>query len=217
MIRCVVFDFDGTLVQSNAVKRRSFHEAAALLGPVSDIVDRVLAECAGDRYVLTRAIVERARAARRLVIADVPSLPETLALRYTQLCDDAIASAPFVPGAIEMLEELHGEGRALFINSATPPAPLASAVRRRGLGRYFRAVWGNERSKVENLQAAMVLAAAEAAETAFVGDGEPDRAAAAGVGCHFVGVLNAYTDFQRPATHVLRELGALPRLLREIA
>jgi phosphoglycolate phosphatase-like HAD superfamily hydrolase len=216
MIRCVVFDFDGTLVQSNAIKRQSFFEAATVIGDLSDIVERVLAECPGDRHGVTRAIVECARAAGRLSAPDVSTLPDTLAQRYTELCDDAIAACPFVPGARELLDELRGEGCDLFINSATPPGPLASAVRRRDLGSYFRGVWGNERSKVENLRAAMSMAGAGASETAFVGDAEPDRAAAAEVGCHFVGLLNEFSDFRTAPRHALRELHDLGRLLREM-
>jgi beta-phosphoglucomutase-like phosphatase (HAD superfamily) len=49
-IRCVAFDFDGTLVDSNAVKRQAYFEAARREDPSGQLVAAVLAELPqGDR------------------------------------------------------------------------------------------------------------------------------------------------------------------------
>ena len=51
MIRCVVFDFDGTLVDSNAIKRAAFFEAVHTVDPNGAYMEKVLqAPKPGDRF-----------------------------------------------------------------------------------------------------------------------------------------------------------------------
>jgi phosphoglycolate phosphatase-like HAD superfamily hydrolase len=214
-VRVVAFDFDGTLVQSNAIKRDAFYGAVRSFGDLSDVVRQVLAENPGDRYVITATIATRA--ADRLPPAGERPWAEVFADRYTRICEEQILECPFVPGAIECLEALRRDGRLLYVNSATPGDPLRSVVRRRGLDGYFAGVWGNERGKADNLRRALAECAAAPGELAFVGDSEADGAAALEVGCHFVGVLNQHSDFrQRPAA-VVEDLHGLGRLVGAMA
>jgi phosphoglycolate phosphatase len=210
MIRGVGFDFDGTLVQSNAIKRQAFYQTARLLGDGLDgLVDAVLRDVRGDRYAILRELATRAAAQRALPAPGDRAWPERLADEYTRICEDEITRCPVVPGAIEALEALARRGCALFINSATPTAPLVAVVARRGLSHHFRAVLGNDAGKVENLRHGLALAGATPDELLFVGDGEADRAAAAEIGCRFVGVSNEFSDFREPPAHVVSDLHGL--------
>jgi len=211
MIRCVGFDFDGTLVQSNAIKRQAFYQTARLLGEGLDaLVDDVLRDVRGDRYAILRELAVRAAARGPLPASPGErAWPERLADEYTRICEDEIARCPVVPGALEALEALGRRGCALFINSATPTAPLVAVVARRGLNRHFRAVLGNDAGKIENLRHGLALAGATPDELLFVGDGEADRAAAEAIGCRFVGVSNEFSDFRKPPAHVVADLHGL--------
>ena len=49
--KCIVFDFDGTLVNSNSIKRDTFFEIAAQVSDSEHIMEEVLHRSAGkDRY-----------------------------------------------------------------------------------------------------------------------------------------------------------------------
>jgi len=65
-IRSVVFDFDGTLVDSNAIKRQMFFETTSSLGNISDIVEQILKKESGDRNVVFREIVSVLKKQNRL-------------------------------------------------------------------------------------------------------------------------------------------------------
>jgi phosphoglycolate phosphatase-like HAD superfamily hydrolase len=209
MIRCVAFDFDGTLVQSNAIKRQAFFQTVRLLGEdLDDVVEDVLRHVPGDRYILLREMAARADARRPLPPSGT-AWPERLADAYTKICDDEIARCPEVPGAMEALETLRRRGCALFINSSTPSAPLVAVVNRRNMGGSFRGVWGNDAGKVENLQRALALTNARVDEMVFVGDAEADRAAAATLGCRFVGVANEFNDFKERPEPLVADLTGL--------
>ena len=60
MIRCVDFDFDGTLVDSNAIKRDCFFETFTDLDPGGETVAHVLDVVQpGDHYDIVREIATR--------------------------------------------------------------------------------------------------------------------------------------------------------------
>ena len=50
-IRCIVFDFDGTLVESNPIKREAYYEIFARTTGSADVLERVIrANPEADRY-----------------------------------------------------------------------------------------------------------------------------------------------------------------------
>ena len=63
MISCIVFDFDGTLVDSNEIKIRTYYEVARPHDPDGSVVGKVLANGPHvDRFhVIRRILGELAR------------------------------------------------------------------------------------------------------------------------------------------------------------
>jgi phosphoglycolate phosphatase-like HAD superfamily hydrolase len=191
MIRCVAFDFDGTLVDSNQIKRQAFFDVVADYDPEGSVVSEVLDEIRpGDRYAVTREI---ARLLCERGGMPAGSDPEATAVRwaqaYTRRCEEGVSKCPEIPGATAALEALAGRGIALYVNSATPEAPLQRVVRLRSMSRRFRGILGGPASKLANLRRIGDAAGVEREELLFVGDGEDDRSAAASFGCPFAGVV----------------------------
>jgi beta-phosphoglucomutase-like phosphatase (HAD superfamily) len=70
-IRLFVFDFDGTLVQSNAIKRNAFYDIAKQYIGSSALLDDLLkAKPPLDRYGICRALAERFDGADATALAD---------------------------------------------------------------------------------------------------------------------------------------------------
>lgn len=199
-IRLFVFDFDGTLVQSNAIKRSLFYELTADIAGSAALLDALLrAEPPLDRHGIFRALADK-----------VPGLdPQALTTAYTAACEARIAAAPEVPGAFTLLSALRNAGRFCVVNSATPEAALRSLVSRMPMGPLLQAVYGRPAGKVENIGRAMDLAGATPERTVVIGDGEADRQAALAAGCGFIGVKSDNNDFQEPPTLLLRDLREL--------
>ncbi len=219
MICCVVFDFDGTLVASNEIKRRTFLEIARPWDPQGEVVAAMLERWpAADRFEKTRKIAE-CLIAEGLLPAESSAAgwASRLAREYTAQCERAIAACPEVSGATAALEELSGRGLRLYINSATPTESLRRLLKLRAWDRLFRAVYGSECSKAANLARIGREAGAGRNEIVQVGDGADDRSAAEQAGCHFVAVAacggEACGTAGIPAVRDLRELiDLLPKL-----
>jgi len=212
--RCVVFDFDGVLVDSNATKRRAYFAIFADLDPTGELVATALATHGdGDRFQIIGAISERLVATGRLPMED--ATVADFATAYNEICEEFAATCAEIGGASAALEVL-APRCALYINSATPEAPLRRIVARRGWEQHFRAVLGRPRSKVENLQDALEREGLAPQQAVMVGDGRHDIAAARTLGCRFVGVRNSFNDFDTAGLLMLDDLYGLPALLAEL-
>lgn len=217
MIKAIGFDFDGTLVQSNAIKQDAYYAVTRQFGDIASIVRQVLAENAGDRTAILGKIAAQAADLGRLPApADARPWAAILVEQYSRHCEDAIAACPEVPGAMRALDDMFHRGYGLFLNSATPLAPLEKVLARRDMSRLFGGVYGGFSGKVENIKAGMARFGASPRETLFVGDNEVDRAAAEVVGCHFIGILNSFSGYLEQPGHLVADMTGVAPILAAI-
>jgi phosphoglycolate phosphatase-like HAD superfamily hydrolase len=204
----VAFDFDGTLVRSNRIKRDCFYQTVADVPGASAILDDLFAShYRGDRFALFGEVV------RRLGSGSPVLTPDDLAGHYGKLCRERIACADEVPGAEAALTRLSQAGARMYLISATPQQPLDQLVSDRGLTRYFDLVLGAPIGKPAHLRRVIDKSAITPAEIVMVGDGHDDQAAAADAGCRFIAVTDQPTvPFSEVETSI-PDLWGLPQLL----
>lgn len=193
--RCIAFDFDGTLVDSNAIKRESYFEVLAGVEGAGAEIETVLRDHPREDR---SGILARVHA--RLAARGCPSLPSVAALveAYSETCEVRVIACPPVPGALAALDGLR-DSHALYLASATPEDALVRVVSGRGWAGRFRGVFGGPRSKVENLSRIAALEGLAPAEMVYVGDAAVDREAADEFGCAFLGFGSSARDAPDPS------------------
>jgi len=216
MIRCIVFDFDGTLVDSNSIKRSIAYEIVRKFDGGHTILDRVYAEnCSGDRYTIFTRFAQ-------LVSREIAPLKESifigreLAKEYTRLCEHAVSVCAEIPGTSVVLSKLLRSGFLLAINSATPTATLQDIVTKRGWLGTFSEVLGAPASKAENLASIAEKFSLAKSEITMVGDRLSDLVGAQDFGCHFVGLMQSDSDFLAPLQFGISNLTELLKVLDKI-
>jgi pyrophosphatase PpaX len=176
----VLFDLDGTLVDSNALTVRSLGQTAeAVLG--RRFPEEQLA-----------ALVGGGSAARQLATLDSDRVDE-LVRDYGERIGPAYDEVACFAGMVEVLTELKRRGTRLAVVSAKRRDVVERAFAAAGIAGYFEAVVGaedTERHKPdpEPLLKALQLLGAEAATAAYVGDSPYDAEAARAAGLYAVAV-----------------------------
>ncbi len=187
-IRVIVFDFDGTLVDSNRIKAEAYFR----LFPADDrharIIQEVLAEIfEQSRYAIFEQILRRLEITEKELRDNV----NTLAERYDAIVVAGTKTCPEKAGAEAALKKL-APAYALYVSSTTPEVSLKEIIRFRGWDGYFRSVFGYPHRKAETLRYVMSLENVKRQQVLVVGDGESDRASAMENGCTFVQVTEGF-------------------------
>jgi phosphoglycolate phosphatase-like HAD superfamily hydrolase len=212
MIRVVVFDFDGTLVDSNRIKADCLIRTVEHLEGGPALISAV-SKLGGDRFAIFDEFSRRyfGKTSPR----DVPASAKSLVSRYSECCYRGIAAASERRGARQTLSILYRRGYRLWVLSATPVTHLRELLHRRGLDRWLNGALGSPMSKVDGLKLILRQERVQRSELVMVGDGFDDEAAASAVKVRFAGItlerrLPVRGRFELP------NLYRLPPLLEEL-
>lgn len=179
-MRIVVFDLDGTLIDSNAIKRNAFFGLAKPDPGGGERMARLLSTVTGDRHAIWSAYIRE-----RDGEDAAPSAVFEAVQAYNAIVDNAVAAAPQMPGASDLLTRLRKAGLQLAVSSATPLENLTAILAMRGWLDWFDTVAGSPANKAETLHVLSLKHRISADQIAVVGDGEEDRSSAEVLGCIF--------------------------------
>ncbi|MBD3308023.1 HAD hydrolase-like protein, partial [candidate division KSB3 bacterium] len=186
-VKVLVFDFDGTLVQSNRLKYEAFFALFPRDERHGSLVRDVLADHLEEsRYTILAEVLRR----RGDPEAEIEQKVAKLAAAYNDLVVQGAKTCPECPGAEQTLRQLHGR-YPLYLSSTTPETALREILRFRGWDRYFKAIFGYPRHKSGTLREIIRRECMRPEQVLVVGDGESDERSAQDVGCRFFDVKDS--------------------------
>jgi len=192
-ITVIVFDFDGTLVQSNTLKYEAFFQVFPDDATHRTVVQQVLSEQHEEsRYAILAAILRALGGENE----QLDSTIKMLASRYNEIVLAGAKTCQECPGAQDILRTL-SQTYPLYLSSTTPEEALRDIVAARGWTGYFREIFGYPRQKLSTLRAIVEREQVQPQEVLVVGDGESDQRAAHEAGCVFFSV-NEHPLFDLP-------------------
>jgi len=210
MIKCVVFDFDGTLVESNEIKRRVFYKVTKDISGADLILNKIFSmPDSGDRYSIFNTLIENLKKTNKPDISAIH-----LSDLYTNICEHEISNAPEIPGALDTLIELKKRKVKMFVSSATPVNTLQRIIGMRGWGELFEDIMGSPESKKDHLKLILSSNNYSLSEVVYVGDSEADQKASLSMGCRFIGIGSDKSRFNSRPTVLLDTLKKLIKELR---
>jgi phosphoglycolate phosphatase-like HAD superfamily hydrolase len=178
----IVFDFDGTLVDSNDVKAKAFGELYKSYG--DEIVNKVVSyhnENTGvSRFQKFKYIQEQF-----LGESYNNEVKDDLSEIFARLVEERIPQVPYTQGALEFLDNNH-KNIPLFLASATPDKELKSIASQRGMQKYFEGIYGFPMTKSQILCHIINENSFLPDRILMVGDSFPDWEGAKNAGTRFI-------------------------------
>jgi len=173
MIKAVIFDFDGVILESADIKTEAFRELfSAYPEEVEKIVEYHLINAGISRYVKFRYFYEN-------ILGKSLSKEKEMELgkKFSEIILKKVLEAPFVKGALEFLTGSNCKYN-FFIASGTPEEELHDILRERCILKHFKEAHGSPKTKPDVIRDILSRYGFENKEVVYIGDAESDRCAA---------------------------------------
>lgn len=184
-----IFDFDGTLVDSNRIKQEAFYSVSAEAFDNQEIVDLVLTSMPEhSRFEIIEKVYSliSAKTGRNFSSQQVQ---EAINM-YSATVRERILSCPEINGASSILPYIKEQGGEIFISSNTPEEFLGELIQARAWGRLVAGHFGFPRKKTETISVIRKRMNVLPSDVLIVGDGISDKISAEENGCSFFGVTH---------------------------
>ncbi|MBI5050047.1 MAG: HAD family hydrolase [Nitrospirae bacterium] len=182
MIKAIIFDFDGVLVESVDIKTNAFAKLFESEGKeiVEKVVNYHLKNSGISRYEKFRYIY------REILVRSLSDEEfEVLCNRFATIVKDSVVEAPYVRGALQFLEKYSAVYRC-FIVTATPQKEIEEIVQRRGIAGFFKGIYGAPLKKEDTVKAILSSEGTRPQEAVYIGDALSDYNAAVRNGVNFI-------------------------------
>lgn len=207
MIRAIIFDFDGVLVESVNVKTQAFRDLYADYGAV--VVEKVVGyhlEHGGISRFEKFKYCHRNFLGKEICTEELQKLGNEFSLRVKE----AVIKAPWVSGAHGFLIDYHNK-LPLFVASGTPDDEIREIIERRDMSRFFVSVMGSPASKAEIMETFCGVHQFNRDRVLMVGDSLTDYEGARASGIRFIGRTTLDRNPFPPEVIVLEDLRTLAR------
>jgi HAD superfamily hydrolase (TIGR01549 family) len=173
VIKAIIFDVDGVILESAGIKTKAFEILFAdYPDKLSEIISYHQKNGGISRYVKFRYIYEEILGESLSAQAEA-----SLGEKFSEIALAQILEAPFVPGAIEFLSQ-NKNHYLLFVASGTPENELKNILNHHQLTPFFLETHGAPKAKADIIEDILHRHELQRKEVVFIGDAESDRLAA---------------------------------------
>ena len=183
MIKAIIFDFDGVIIESVNIKTEAFAEIYRSHGPkvVERVVEHHMANGGMSRFEKFK-LYHRELLGKKLSDDGLSEITH----QFSRMVTQKVIEAPYVKGAIEFIESNY-TSFDLFISSATPENELREIIEKRKISRYFKEIFGSPETKSDHIRRIIRRYNYGSSEVVFIGDAINDKEAAELNGICFIG------------------------------
>lgn len=218
MIKAIIFDFDGVLVDSNKIKKEAFFQIFSKIQGSYEVIKTIEKDFENfTRNIVVERIINKLVEKKLLESVNIRKEINKYLEMYAKFTTNQIINSSAIKGAKEVLEEIH-EKYPLFINSATPDGVLKIIISQRNMLGYFQDIYGaTSGNKIKNTKKILKKFNLSPSEVIFIGDSESDLTCAIQNNIQFVGIINESNDFSKKnLDYKLNDLTKLSKIIKNL-
>ena len=184
MIKSIILDFDGVILDSNNIKEKAFANLYSIYG--KNIRKKVVVyhkKYHGvSRYNKIKYFHEKFLK-KKISKSEI----ETLAKKFSNLVYKKIIKTKFIKGANIFIRNNYNN-YDLHISSATPEAELLKICKKRKIKNYFKSINGSPKTKKQHIKNIKQKYKLKANEIVYIGDSYSDFKAASDSNVNFISI-----------------------------
>ena len=188
--KAIVFDFDGTLLDSNNLKTKAFQK---LFKEYDYKIVKKLINFHKKNLGLSRIIKFRYFYNELLEKKITKKIEDNLSKKFSNIVFDSILKAPYIDGSIDFLSKFQSKIK-FFVASGTPQNELLKIIKSRSIDNYFKKIYGSPKTKKQIIQLIMKLNCLSNKEILMVGDAESDKIGALEAGIDYFHINNKLSN-----------------------
>ena len=184
MIKTIILDFDGVVIESVDIKTKAFMEMFKDSPQISALfLEYHLKNNGKSRFDKFEWLYKNIL--KRPLSEDEKT---ELGNKFSGLVFEQLIKCPYVEGAMEFLKELHNI-YPIYLASVTPQEELRAIIEKRGLNEYFKDVVGTTEKKARLIEQIIKAEKNSPQDVLFVGDTMEDYVASRETGVRFIARL----------------------------
>lgn len=191
MIKSIIFDFDGVILDSVDIKSEVFKEVFAPFG--KKILDYSI------NYHIKHGGISRFEKIKHILnlffeSREAKILEKSIINKFNFLIRKKVFKANFIKGAPEFLEKNYNSFN-MFISTGTPEKEIIEILKFKKIKHFFKAVYGSPDIKDIHVEKILKNNSEKIDEYVFIGDSKSDLITASKYKIKFIGIENKNFDF----------------------
>jgi len=190
MLKGIIFDFDGVIVESVQVKTDAFASLYEQYG--DNIVTKVIEhhEANGGMSRFEKIKLYHGFYLNKAITNEEI---EELASQFSKLVVQKVIDSPYVPGVFQYIQKCYKKYN-LFISTGTPTNEIKQILNARDIAEYFIEIHGSPEKKSVHITQIISKYNYHPEELIFYGDANTDINAAKQAGVPFVLIKNSFNE-----------------------
>lgn len=213
MIKAIIFDFDGVILESATIKTDAFAEVVRDYPKeqAEKFVQYHMTHMGISRHVKFRYFIEE-------ILHEVydAEKEKVLAEKFSTIVFKKVMHCDYVPGAREFLQQYY-QKYDFYIATGTPEEEIMQILKGRDLEKFFKDVYGTPGKKEDIVANIIAKNGYLPEEVVFVGDADTDLKAAGKNKVYFVGrnTVDNQEDFQN-VTNKIDDLRQIEEIIERL-
>lgn len=210
VLRALILDFDGVVIESNAVKTQAFqHVFARFPEHAEAMMSFHRANVSLSRFAKFEHLLAHMRR------SDDVALMADIAADFSRRVLEGIMAVPLVSGAESFLHKVTPR-LPVYLASVTPAEELTLILAQRGLAHWFSDVYGCPPwNKAAAIRDVLAREKAKLEEALLIGDSAGDQRAAQSTGINFL-ARDSGLSFDAPAPLIFADLDEISEHIEEL-